>query len=77
MSLISGQHGLTIKKYDVPSVIPSYGYFGFFGAAIGYAAIQPDYVGLGTSDYPFYPFGQKANGRALVDMADGMMTYAC
>ena len=35
-----GQHGLTIKKYDVPSVIPSYGYFGFFGAAIGYAAIQ-------------------------------------
>ena len=29
MSLISGQHGLTIKKYDVPSVIPSYGYFDF------------------------------------------------
>ena len=71
LSLISGQHGLTIKKSDVASLIPAYGYLGVFGASIGYAVIQPDYLGLGNSDFPYYPVYQKSNGKVLLDMVEG------
>ena len=63
LSLISGQHGLTIKRSDVASVLPLYGYLGVFGAGIGYAVIQPDYLGLGSSTFPYYPVYQKTNGK--------------
>ena len=59
LSLISGQHGLTIKRSDVASVLPLYGYLGVFGAGIGYAVIQPDYLGLGSSTFPYYPVYQN------------------
>ena len=77
LSLVSGQHGLTIQKSDVASFLPALGYLGVFGASIGYAVIQPDYLGLGNSDYPFYPVYQKTNGKVLLDMAEGVKEFAC
>ena len=77
LSLISGQHGLTIKRSDVASVLPLYGYLGVFGAGIGYAVIQPDYLGLGSSTFPYYPVYQKTNGKVLLDMVEGMQSFAC
>ncbi|MEC9006639.1 MAG: prolyl oligopeptidase family serine peptidase [Candidatus Neomarinimicrobiota bacterium] len=77
ISLVSGQHGLTIKRSDVASVLPLYGYLGIFGASIGYAVIQPDYLGLGSSTFPYYPVYQKTNGKFLLDMVEGMQSFAC
>ena len=77
LSLVSGQHGLTIQKSDVASLIPALGYLGVFGASIGYAVIQPDYLGLGNSDFPYYPVYQKSNGKVLLDMVDGVKGFAC
>jgi len=77
ISLVSGQHGLTIKRSDVASVLPLYGYLGLFGASIGYAVIQPDYLGLGSSTFPYYPVYQKTNGKFLLDMVEGMQSFAC
>ncbi len=77
LSLVSGQHGLTIQKSDVASLIPALGYLGVFGASIGYAVIQPDYLGLGNSDFPYYPVYQKSNGKVLLDMVDGVNGFAC
>jgi len=77
LSLISGQHGLTIKRSEVASLIPIYGYLGLFGASIGYAAIQPDYLGLGNSTFPYYPVYQKTNGKVLLDMVEGMQAFSC
>ena len=77
LSLVSGQHGLTIKRSDVASVLPLYGYLGLFGASIGYAVIQPDYLGLGSSTFPYYPVYQKTNGKFLLDMVEGMQSFAC
>ena len=77
LSLLSGQHGLTIKKSEVASLIPIYGYLGLFGASIGYAAVQPDYLGLGNSDFPYYPVYQKSNGKVLLDMVEGVQAFSC
>ena len=77
LSLVSGQHGLTIQKSDVASLIPALGYLGVFGASIGYAVIQPDYLGLGNSDFPYYPVYQKSNGKVLLDMVDGVKGFVC
>ena len=77
LSLVSGQHGLTIQKSDVASLIPALVYLGVFGASIGYAVIQPDYLGLGNSDFPYYPVYQKSNGKVLLDMVDGVNGFAC
>ena len=77
LSLLSGQHGLTIKKRDVPSTLPLYGYLGLFGAAKGYASVQADYLGLGNSDVQNQPVNQKSSAVAVVDLIDGMRHYAC
>ena len=77
LSMLSGQHGLTIKRSEVASLIPIYGYIGLFGASVGYAAIQPDYLGLGNSTYPYYPVYQKSNGKVLLDMVEGVQAFSC
>ncbi len=77
LSLLSGQHGLTIKKRDVPSTLPLYGYLGLFGAATGYASVQADYLGLGNSDTQNQPVNQKASAMAVVDLIEGFRHYAC
>ncbi|MBT3675221.1 MAG: hypothetical protein HOA15_01625 [Candidatus Marinimicrobia bacterium] len=77
LSLLSGHHGTTIKKADVPSVLPLYGYLGLFGAGAGYAAVQADYLGLGSSELDYQPFSQKFSGVAVVDLIDGVRHYAC
>ena len=77
LSLLSGQHGLTIKRSEVASLIPIYGYLGLFGASVGYAAIQPDYLGLGNSTFPYYPVYQKSNGKVLLDMVEAVQAFSC
>ena len=77
LSLLSGQHGLTIKRSDVASLIPIYGYLGLFGASVGYVGIQPDYLGLGNSTFPYYPVYQKSNGKVLLDMVEGVQAFSC
>ena len=77
LSLLSGQHGLTIKRSEVASLIPVYGYLGLFGASIGYVGIQPDYLGLGNSTFPYYPVYQKSNGKVLLDMVEGVQAFSC
>ena len=77
LSLLSGQHGLTIKRSEVASLIPLYGYLGLFGASVGYAGIQPDYLGLGNSTFPYYPVYQKSNGKVLLDMVEGVQAFSC
>ena len=77
LSLLSGQHGLTIKRSEVASLIPLYGYLGLFGASVGYASIQPDYLGLGNSTFPYYPVYQKSNGKVLLDMVEGVQAFSC
>jgi len=77
LSLLSGHHGTTIKKAEVPSVLPLYGYLGLFGAAIGFASVQADYIGLGSSDLDYQPINQKFSGVAVVDLIDGIRHNAC
>ena len=68
---------MTIKRSDVASLIPIYGYLGLFGASVGYVGIQPDYLGLGNSTFPYYPVYQKSNGKVLLDMVEGVQAFSC
>ena len=77
LSILSGQHGYTIKKTDVPSVTPLYGYLGLFGASIGYASVQSDYIGLGSSNVNYESVNMHQNGNAVVDLISGIKHYAC
>jgi len=77
LSILSGQHGYTIKKTDVPSVTPLYGYLGLFGASIGYASVQSDYIGLGSSNVNYESVNMHQNGNAVVDLISGIKYYAC
>ena len=74
---MSGQHGYTIRKIDVPSVTPLYGYLGLFGASIGYASVQSDYIGLGSSNVSYESVNMHENGNAVVDLISGIKYYAC
>ena len=77
LSILSGQHGYTIRKIDVPSVTPLYGYLGLFGASIGYASVQSDYIGLGSSNVSYESVNMHENGNAVVDLISGIKYYAC
>ena len=77
LSILSGQHGYTIRKIDVPSVTPLYGYLGLFGASIGYASVQSDYIGLGSSNVNYESVNMHQNGNAVVDLISGFKYYAC
>ena len=77
LSILSGQHGYTIRKIDVPSVTPLYGYLGLFGASIGYASVQSDYIGLGSSNVSYESVNMHQNGNAIVDLISGIKYYAC
>lgn len=56
MPMIAYQHGTTFNKSGVPSLLSDEHYFGAFMASSGYAAVMPDYVGLGDSDGVMHPY---------------------
>lgn len=67
--LVSFQHGTTSDRQSVPSNLSTEG----LAAAIlfsgnGYAAIAPDYVGLGVSTLPHPYYVASDTARAVVDM---------
>jgi hypothetical protein len=72
-------HGTVTARTDVPSNLAS-GEGQLFGTAYatdGFAAVLPDYLGLGSSDAPFHPYLHVATqASAAVDLLRAARTLA-
>ncbi|HWB62559.1 MAG TPA: alpha/beta fold hydrolase [Chitinophagales bacterium] len=68
VSMLSYQHGTTIKKHDVPSRLQTEWFVGLAAASLGYVTVLPDYLGLGDSPglHPYQHAHTEAT--AVIDM---------
>lgn len=68
-------HGTVFSRDEVPSNLEAFWEFGGLAASVGYAAILPDYLGLGESR-GFHPYLHAATeASASVDMFIALQDY--
>ncbi len=68
LPLVSYQHGSILSREDVPSRLNTEGFLGVAFATSGYAAVLPDYQGLGDSP-GFHPYHHAdSEAAAVIDM---------
>ncbi|MBI5941802.1 MAG: hypothetical protein HY859_15405 [Caulobacterales bacterium] len=75
--LVSWQHGTTTSREDVPSRLSSEG----VAAAVvfagnGFAAVAPDYLGLGDSPLTHTYYAADDTARAVIDLLDAVRTVS-
>lgn len=68
LPLVSYQHGTVTEREDVPSRLNLEGFIGVAMATSGYAAVLPDYLGLGDSPgiHPYHH--AKSEATCVVDL---------
>jgi hypothetical protein len=68
LPLLSYQHGTVTEREDVPSRLNTEGFIGVAMATSGYAAVLPDYLGLGDSPgvHPYHH--AKSEATSVVDL---------
>lgn len=75
LPMASYQHGTVLLREDVPSRLNTEGSLGLILGATGYAAVLPDYVGLGDSP-GFHPYHHaKSEATAVVDGLRAMREF--
>jgi len=75
LPLISYQHGSILEREDVPSRLNLEGLIGVAFATSGYAAVLPDYLGLGDSP-GFHPYHHAdSEATCVVDLLRAARTY--
>ncbi len=75
LPLASYQHGTVVEKGDVPSRLSTEGYIGVAFATSGYAAVLPDYLGLGDSTgVPSYHHS-RSEATCVVDLLRAARAY--
>jgi len=69
VGMVSYQHGTTVVKNQAPSFLTGNEWFvALIGASIGYDAMEPDYLGLGTGP-GFHPYQHAhTEATATIDM---------
>ncbi len=69
VGMVSYQHGTTLEKNQAPSFLAGNEWFvALIGASIGYDAMEPDYLGLGTGP-GFHPYQHAhTEATATIDM---------
>lgn len=75
LPLLSYQHGTVTEREDVPSRLNTEGYIGVAMATSGYAAVLPDYLGLGDSPgvHPYHH--AKSEATCVVDLLRAARRY--
>jgi hypothetical protein len=73
--LMSYQHGTVTEREDVPSRLNTEGYIGVAFATSGYAAVLPDYVGLGDSPGVHPYMHAQSHATATIDLLRAARTY--
>lgn len=75
LPLVSYQHGTVTEREDVPSRLNTEGYIGVAMATSGYAAVLPDYLGLGDSPgvHPYHH--AKSEATCVVDLLRAARRY--
>jgi hypothetical protein len=77
LRLLSYQHGTIVQKSAAPSSIPtsSEGAVGIMMASLGYAAVVPDYLGLGGSP-GFHPYHHAVSeATSAIDLLRATRSY--
>lgn len=75
LPLLSYQHGTVLERENVPSRLNLEGFLGVAFATSGYAAVLPDYLGLGDSPGP-HPFLHAASeATAVIDLLRAARTF--
>ena len=75
LPLVSYQHGTVTQRDDVPSKPNTEGYIGVAFATSGYAAVLPDYVGLGDSPGVHPYMHAHSHATATIDLLRAARTY--
>ncbi len=75
LPLVSYQHGTVTEREDVPSRLNFEGFIGVAMATSGYAAVLPDYLGLGDSPgiHPYHH--AKSEATCVVDLLRATRSY--
>lgn len=75
LPLVSYQHGTVLEREDVPSRLNTEGYLGVAFATSGYAAVLPDYLGLGDSPglHPYHH--ARSQATTVVDALRAARTF--
>lgn len=75
LPLLSYQHGTVTEREDVPSRLNTEGFIGVAMATSGYAAVLPDYLGLGDSPgvHPYHH--AKSEATCVVDLLRAARRY--
>ena len=75
--LVSYQHGTILERSGAPSSFTTESIIAVSMAASGYVCAAPDYLGLGSSAFPFHPYHHaKTEASAVVDMLRASRNYA-
>lgn len=77
LPLVSYQHGTEVQRTEVPSALNLEGFVAVAMAAGGYLSVAPDYLGLGTSAFPYHPYQHaKTEATATVDLLRAARKFA-
>lgn len=77
LPLASYQHGTVLEKTDAPSTLNTESLVAVAMASSGYVCAAPDYLGLGSSTFPFHPYHHAGTeASAVVDMLRAARNYA-
>ena len=76
LPLVTYQHGTIVRREDVPSRLNLEGLIGVAFATAGYAAVLPDYLGLGDSPgvQPYHH--ARSEATCVIDLLRAARTYA-
>lgn len=77
LPLVSYQHGTELKRSEVPSSLNTEALIAVAMAGTGYLSLAPDYLGLGTSSFPYHPYHHaKTEATAVVDLLRAARLFA-
>lgn len=75
--LVSYQHGTVLERSGAPSSFTTESIIAVSMAASGYVCAAPDYLGLGTSAFPFHPYHHaQTEASSVIDMLRAARNYA-
>lgn len=75
LPLLSYQHGTVLERENVPSRLNLEGFLGVAFATSGYAAVLPDYLGLGDSPGPHPFLHAVSEATAVIDLLRATRTF--